>query len=310
MLLAFADVLVRGAVGLARLVGLSPLIIGLTVVAFGTSAPEFVTSLAAVRNGAPAMAAGNVIGSNIANILLVLGVAATMHPIRCTRQIIGRDGMAVLIASVIFTVVAVAAEFSRLTGSMLVLCLFVYIAITYRHERQARASASLHTLEAEEISGTPQRGWVALAMLASGIAGIAIGAELLIGGAVEIAQAFGVSDALIGLTVLAIGTSLPELATVIMASWRNHGDVALGNVLGSNIFNLLAIGGGVSVISPIAVTPEIMHFDIWVMLGTSLMLLPMMMSDHQITRREGGFLVSLYAVYLGIQIVSAGGGSA
>ena len=311
MLLVLADFLVRGAVGLARIAGLSPLIIGLTVVAFGTSAPEFVTSLAATLGGTPAMATGNIVGSNIANILLILGVAALLRPIACTRQIIGRDGVAVLVSAAIFTAIGTIGAFTPLAGVALLACLAGYIAVTYRFERAARHSAALHALEAEEIAGTPQRLWVALAMLAAGLAGIVVGAELLVNGAASIARALGVSDAVIGLTLIAIGTSLPELATVIMASWRGHGDVALGNVLGSNIFNVLAIAGGVSTISPIAMAPEIAHFDIWVMLGCSLLLLllPLMMSDRQISRREGGLLLGLYAGYLGWQVFWAVGGT-
>lgn len=305
MLLAFADFLVRGSVGLARIAGLSTLVIGLTVVAFGTSAPEFVTSLAASLEGTPAMATGNIVGSNIANILLILGVAAAMRPIACNRQIIGRDGIAVLVSASIFAAIAVMGDFTRLGGVALLGCLVAYIGVTYRFEQAARRSASLHSLEAEEIGGAPERLWVALVMLVAGLAGIVVGAELLVRGAAEIARGLGVSDAVIGLTLVAIGTSLPELATVIMASVRNHGDVALGNVLGSNIFNVLAIAGGVSVIAPIAVPPEIARFDIWVMLGASVLLLVMMFSDRLISRREGALLLALYAGYLGWQVVHA-----
>ena len=305
MLLVFADFLVRGAVGLARIAGLSPLIIGLTVVAFGTSAPEFVTALAATLNNSPGMATGNIVGSNIANILLILGVAALMRPIFCTRQIIGRDGVAVLASAAIFTALAFTNEFSRLSGVVLLACLFAYILLTYRHERAAQNGKGLHALEAEEISGAPQKIYVALALLIAGIVGIAVGADQLVSGATRIARDLGVSDTLIGLTLVAIGTSLPELATVIMASLRQHGDVALGNVLGSNIFNVLAIAGGVSVISPIAVPPEILHFDIWAMLFVSLLLLPLMISDRRISRPEGGLLISLYVLYLAVQVVTA-----
>ena len=302
-MLACADFLVRGAVGLARIAGIPPLLIGLTVVAFGTSAPEFVTALAASLNGVPAMATGNIVGSNIANILLVLGVAAVMRPIVCTREIIGRDGVALLVSAAIFTGLAMMGDFTRPGALLLLAALGCYLALTYRLERQARRSASLHTLEAEEITGLPEGPWAAMAMLAAGLFGIAFGAQLLVDGASQIARALGIPDATIGLTLLAIGTSLPELATVIVASWRNHGDVALGNVLGSNIFNVLAIAGGVSMISPIAVTPEIARFDVWVMFACSLLLLPLMLSGRQISRREGALLLILYAGYLGSQVV-------
>jgi cation:H+ antiporter len=305
MLLAFADFLVRGAVGLARIVGLSPLIIGLTVVAFGTSAPEFVTAFTATLDGAPAMATGTIVGSNIANILLILGIAAVTRPIACSRRIVGRDGMVVLLVAVVFAAIAMFGDFSRSTGLALLAGLIAYVAITYGYERRVCASASLHALETEEISRTPGRPWVALAMLAAGIAGIVVGADLLVDGAVDIARTLGVSDALIGLTLIAVGTSLPELATALMASWRNHGDVALGNVLGSNIFNVLAIAGGVSVVSPIVVPAEIVRFDIWVMLASSALLLPLMISDRRISRREGGALLFLYAAFLAWNIALA-----
>ena len=305
ILLVCADFLVRGAVGLARIAGLTPLVIGLTVVAFGTSAPEFVTALTATLSGATGMAAGNIIGSNIANVLLILGIAAMMRPIACSRQTISRDGVTVLIASTLFVLLSLFGEVSRFSGLVLIASLGGYLMLTYRHERSIRSSTALHALEAEEITSAPQRWPVAGALLFGGIVGISVGADLLVDGAVDIALAIGVSNTLIGLTLIAVGTSLPELATVIMASLRQHGDVALGNVLGSNIFNLLAIAGGVSAISPISVPREILHFDIWILLATSLLLLPMMISDRRISRREGGFLVSMYALYLLAQIAMA-----
>lgn len=305
MLLVFADFLVRGAVGLARLAGMSPLIIGLTVVAFGTSAPEFVTSLAASLGGAPAIAIGTIIGSNIANLLLILGVAAAMRPLACSRQLIGRDGVVVPGAAVLLVAIASSGEISRPAGAALFVGLAAYVALTYRYERRAPTRSSPHAAGAEGVDDTPKRGRVAGLVPAAGLAGIIVGAELLVGGAVDLARNIGVSEAVIGLTLIAVGTSLPELATAIMATWRRHGDVAIGNVLGSNIFNTLAIAGGVSVVSPIAVPAEIVRFDLWCMLASSLLVLPLMISDRSISRREGGALLALYAGYLGWQVAAA-----
>jgi len=302
LLLFAADYLVRGAVALARISGVSPLIIGLSIVAIGTSAPEFVTALAASLSGATDMAIGNVVGSNIVNILLILGIAAMIRPVNVAMKIVARDAMTVLGATALFVAIGLAGGYNRWQGAFLVFCLIAYLLITYRAERATNNEEALHAREAEDIGGVPERGWLAAVFLIGGLIGIVIGAELLVRGGLGIAEVFGVSRTVVGLTLIAVGTSLPELAIVIVASWRGHSDIALGNVLGSNTFNLLGITGGVAMIKPLDMPIEVATFDIWVLLGVTVLLLPMMITDNRFSRFEGRLLAALYIVYLVAQL--------
>ena len=302
LLLFSADYLVRGAVALARISGVSPLIIGLSIVAVGTSAPEFVTALAASLSGATDMAVGNVVGSNIVNMLLILGIAAMIRPISVGPKIIARDAMMVVGATALFVAIGVTGGFNQWQGALLLFCLIAYLYLTYRAEKRENEQETLHAREADDVGGVPKRTWVAVAFMLGGLAGIVIGAELLVTGGLGIAEAFNVSRTVVGLTLIAIGTSLPELAIVIVASWRGHSDIALGNVLGSNIFNLLGITGGVAMIVPLEMPLEIMTFDIWVLLGVTILLLPLMITENRISRMEGRLLAGLYIVYLAAQL--------
>ncbi len=220
LLLFAADYLVRGAVALARLSGVSPLIIGLTIVAVGTSAPEFVTALAASLSGASDMAIGNVVGSNIVNMLLILGIAAMIRPINVRAKVIARDAMMVVGATALFVAIGVTGGYNQWQGSLLLFCLFGYLYLTYKAERVANNQEALHAREADDVSGVPGRPWVAVVFLVGGMLGIIVGAKLLVDGGLGIAQAFDVSRTIVGLTLIAIGTSLPELAIVIVASLR------------------------------------------------------------------------------------------
>ncbi len=301
MLLLCADYVVRGAVRLAQMLGLSTLLIGLTVVAFGTSAPEFVTALTAALAATPDMALGNIVGSNIANLLLVLGIAAFVSPLVCSNRAISRDGMAMLAATVVFVVLGLLSGYGPWHGAILVALILIYILHSYRAERRASALESVHVQEAEEVADLPQSPWRAAMLVVGGIIGILVGAELLVRGGAGIARAVGISETVIGLTLVALGTSLPELATAIMASRRNHGDVAIGNILGSNIFNLLAIGGGVALITPLPMPPQILRFDIWVLLFFSLLVLLLLLGGRRLRRREGVFLIAMYVAYVAVQ---------
>ncbi|MHA1567788.1 MAG: calcium/sodium antiporter, partial [Alphaproteobacteria bacterium] len=292
----------RGAVRLARKLGLSTLLIGLTVVAFGTSAPEFVTALTAALAGAPSMAVGNIIGSNIANLLLVLGVAALARPILCTRGTIGRDAIAMLLATVIFIALAFLTGLQLWHGLILVTLLLLYIGHTYRAERRAITAEAVHVQEAEDVTGVPQSLWTAGLLLGVGLAGILIGADLLVRGGTGIARFFGLSEAVIGLTLVALGTSLPELATAVMASRRNHGDVAIGNILGSNIFNLLGIAGGVAIAAPLPVPAQILSLDIWILLVITILVLILLLSGRRLGSSAGIVLISAYAAYILFQV--------
>lgn len=301
LLLFAADYLVRGAVTLARLSGVSPLIIGLTIIAVGTSAPEFVTALSAALSGASDMAVGNVVGSNIVNMLLILGIAAMIRPINVSVKIIARDAMMVVGATALFVAFGVTGGFNQWQGALLLFCLIGYLYMTYKAEQRENNKQALHAREADDVGGVPGRPWVAFVFLAGGLAGIVIGAKLLVSGGLGIAEAFDVSRTIVGLTLIALGTSLPELAIVIVASCRGHSDIALGNVLGSNIFNLLGITGGVAMITPLGMPSEIMNFDIWVLLGVTILLLPLMITENKISRPEGRLLAGLYIVYLAAQ---------
>lgn len=292
--------MVRGAVGLARRIGLSPLVIGLSVVAIGTSAPELVTTLTATLDGAPDLALGNVIGSNLANMLLILGVAAMMRPVACSPKVIARDGSMVLAATALFVIFAMTGMFELWHGHVLLAALVIYLGWTYRAERTS-SDDSLHAREVEDVAGVPERGWLAGVFLLGGLIGTVIGAKLLVDGGVAVAESLGVSKTVIGLTLVAIGTSLPELAIVVVASMRGHSDVALGNVLGSNIFNLLGITGVVAVVTPLAVPPTLLEFDIWLLLGVTALLLPLMLTGSRLSRREGALLLLLYAGFLALQ---------
>ena len=311
LLLFSADYLVRGAVRLARRFGLSQLIIGLTVIAFGTSAPEFVTSLTAALEGTPAMAVGNVVGSNMANMLLILGVAAVLRPIRCAPQAISRDAVVTLGATALFIALAALGGLGVWHGLILLAALAGYLVWSYRAERNAVHAQrdAAHRGAAEVDEAAPGRLWVTILLLVAGLGGIVLGAELLVRGGTGVARLLGVSEAVIGLTLIALGTSLPELATVVVASSRGHGDVALGNVLGSNIFNLLGIAGGVAAITPLPVPAEIMRFDVWALLGVTALLLPLMLTGRRLSRGEGSGLLILYGGYVAIQFGAFGFGA-
>ncbi len=300
LLVGGGELLVRGAVGLASGLGVSPLVIGLTVVAFGTSAPELVVSLEAVLGGHPNIVLGNVVGSNIANILLIVGAAAALKTITISPGLVRRDGSLLLIATVGFAGVCLLGTIELFAGATMVLVLVGYTIWSFW---AARRRAPTPNPEIDEHLEAARAGiLIALGITAFGIAGVVVGASLLIDGAVEIARLAGLSEAVIGLTLIAFGTSLPELATATMAAYRGHSDLALGNALGSNLFNMLAIAGVTATVIPVPVPSEILHFDLWVMLGVTAALLVMMATDRRVSRLEGGVLVTGYVVYIAVVV--------
>ncbi len=233
LLFAGAELLVRGSVSVARRLGISPLMIGLTLVGFGTSTPELVTSLEAAFRGSLGIAVGNVVGSNIANILLILGVAALISPIVCDPQAFRRDASVVLGSAVLLAICAIPGVIGPAIGSGFLALLLAYVGLTYMHERRAGdASARLHETEAALADPSPYSLPAGLLFAIGGIAMTLGGAYLLVDGAIALAAAAGVSDTVIGLTVIAVGTSLPELSTSVVAAFRRQGDIALGNILG------------------------------------------------------------------------------
>ncbi|MCG8354776.1 MAG: calcium/sodium antiporter [Kiloniellales bacterium] len=302
LLLFGGELLLRGAVALARRFGLSKLLIGLTVVAAATSMPELVVVVATGVEGVPDVGVGNVVGSNIANVLLILGVGAIFFPVLTRPSDVLRDGFAVFVASALFVVFALAGQLVWWHGLIMLSLLIGYIGFSYGQERRRNGRAEGESLgqEDEEV-GVPTSCLAALLFLALGVAGLVVGSDLLVDGAVTIAHAAGVSDAVIGLTLVAVGTSLPELATAIVAGLRHHTEVALGNVLGSNLFNILAVLSALTFTLPFEVAAELMQVDIWIMLGVSVILLPVMATGWRIGRLEGASFLTLYACYIAWQ---------
>jgi cation:H+ antiporter len=299
------EFIVRGAVGLALLLGVSKVIVGLTIVAAGTSAPEFVVSLNAALNDSADIAMGNVVGSNIANILLILGAVAVLKPIAASRVTVVRDGGTMLLGTVLFIGLCLFGVIDRWAGALMLVVLAAIWYFTYKHDKATPSAASnLHEDEVDEVGEVPT-GW-AKPIIATliGIVGLMLGAEWLVEGGVTVARQFGVSEAVIGLTLVAFGTSLPELAASIVAAFRGHSDVALGNVFGSNLLNLLVIIGGVSLISPIPVPDQIMNSDLWIMLAVTVVLLLLAYAMRKISRITGIAFVIAYLVYI-FQLVAA-----
>ncbi|PTW50808.1 calcium/sodium antiporter [Rhodovulum kholense] len=304
-LIAGGELLVRGAVALARRFGVSPMIIGLTFVGFGTSTPELVTSLQAALTGAPDIALGNVVGSNIGNILLILGLAALVRPMRVCPAALRRDGGALALATGLAVLAMLGGALGRGSGAAGLTLLVAYLAFTiWQERRSATAAGAVYVAEADTL-GLLDRSWAALPVMALGLGLTLVGAKLLVAGAVTLAAAAGLSEAVIGLTVVAIGTSMPELVTSLMAARRGESGVAIGNVIGSNIFNLLGILGVTALVQPLAVAGRIAGFDVWVMLAATAGLIVVAWTGGRITRAEGGGLVAVYGVYLTALLLTA-----
>ncbi|MBN2739378.1 MAG: calcium/sodium antiporter [Rhodobacteraceae bacterium] len=296
LLVLAGDLLVKGAVALSLRFGIPALIVGLTVVAFGTSAPELMVSLAAVLDHAPTLALGNVVGSNIANILLVLGLPAIISAIRTDEQDMRESYVLMIGATVLFIIVAYLGPIRWPQALVLLAGLGL---ILYRQIREALAHRANRVPDDEIASVDPHTpGWRVALLLLAGLAGLPLGADLLVDGASNIASAMGVSDAVIGLTLVALGTSLPELATSITAAVKGRSDVALGNVVGSNIFNLLCIIGVAGMFGKIPVPASMLHFDFWVMLGASVILAPFIFGNRMIGRWVGVGFTLAYVIYI------------
>ena len=302
-LFASGELLLRGAVGLARIFGLSPLLIGLTVVAAATSMPELMVTVTAGLGGLTDVGVGNVIGSNIANILLILGAAAVIRPIPTHPRVVRRDAGAVLIATALFIGFGVTGPLGWIHGAVMIALLGFYIWFSYRNEVAAVSRDETPGAEADlaDLGWTPAGTGLALGTVAAGAGGLVLGSDLLVEGAVTIARAAGISESVIGLTLIAFGTSLPELATAVIAARHGHTALALGNALGSNIFNILLVLGVLVLIAPVQLAAEVLRFDIWVMAGVTVALILVMLSGWRISRLEGGLFLALYAAYIGIQ---------
>ena len=291
LLVISGDFLVRGAIELSSRLRISALLVSLTIVAFGTSAPELIVAIKATLSGAPGLAMGNVVGSNIANILLVLGLPILLVRLQNDIADTRRSFVFMIFASVLFVFLGMSGSFSWVYGVVLLSLLIFILADSFRQGRK--------NVENYENKSGKLKSWSSIIFfLLLGILGLPLGADILVKNASLLAHDYGISDATIGLTLVAIGTSLPELATTFVAVMRKKADVVLGNLIGSNIFNLLAIIGITSLISPVPVDPTFISFDFWVMLGASFIITPFIFLNIQFNRFSGFIFTMLYGSYL------------
>ena len=295
VLLVFAgDALVRGSVNLSLRLGIPPLIVGLTVVAFGTSAPELLVSVQAILDDAPGIALGNVVGSNIANILLVLGIPAIITTIHSSTLGVSRGFITMLAATALFIGLCFLGPITWWHAAILLAGLVLMITDNIHSARAHRNAAQDEELEGADPSAP---WWKIIGFLVIGIIGLPLGADFLVTGAADIARVYGISETVIGLTLVAVGTSLPELATSVIAAFKKQADVAMGNVIGSNIFNLLGIIGVAGFVGPIPVPDSMLHSDLWVMAAASLLLIPFILMRFNITRTVGIIFCATYVAY-------------
>lgn len=309
LLVAGGELLVRGAVQVAARLGVSPLAIGLTLVGFGTSTPELVTSVQAALSGSPGIAYGNIVGSNIANILLILGISALLTPILVTSNALRRDSAVMIGVAVLFAAIAAIVPLGRGVGAVFVAGLAGYVWLAFRQER-ARNGASHgavyeKSIAAQEVdpalvpAAAPKRPVAFSLLLAvAGLGLVVLGGHFLVGGAVGLARSVGIAETVIGLTIVAVGTSMPEFVTSVMAALRKEPGVAFGNIVGSNIYNILGIGGATALIAPTNVPAEIVRFDNLVMIVTSALLVAFAYTGMRLSRWEGGLFVAAYVGYL------------
>ncbi len=302
LLFVAGDLVVRGATCLARDIGVSELLVGLVVIAFGTSSPELVVSMRAVFAETPDIAVGNVIGSNIANILLVLGVGAMIHPIAMRHNVVWRDGVVMLAATIFLLWLSrqPGGTITQTAGLVLVGGLVLYILYSYFTERRKPEPSPGILNRGKLVQNRPGRLLRHSLYLLAGLAGLLLGANALLYGAEFIARDAGVSEATIGVTLVAFGTSVPELAAVSIAAMRGHPQLALGSVVGSNIFNILAVLGITALFHPIAIAREFGVYDLFVVLGVAVVFLAFLIEGRKLNRIEGAIMFLAYLVYIGL----------
>lgn len=297
VLIYSGDLLVKGAVGIALKLNITPLIVGLTVVSFGTSAPELFASIKAANMGNPGIAIGNVVGSNIANLALVLGITAMIFPVVVSRKILKQDWLVMIYATVLFALLAWDKELTTSDGIIFIVSLIGYLGYLYFANKKSQNE--------EEIEGAEAKSKTFLMLfllLIGGFIGLYFGSEWFLKGAIAIAEENNIDDYIIGVTVVAFGTSVPELATSAIAAYRKQSDISIGNLIGSNIFNIFAVLGITSMIKPLPIPNELLDNNIFWMLGVALILFPMIYFNKSINRWNGFLLFTLYVSYIGILI--------
>lgn len=303
LLVAGAEILVKGASRIATTLGLSPLVIGLTIVAYGTSAPEMAVSIQASLNGQADISLGNVVGSNIFNVLLILGLSAVVTPLIVAKQLVRLDVPIMVGVSALLLMFGMDGTISRVDGIILAIGSVIYTVFLIYQGREEEVEEDL-----EESSKPAIQRWLTnIGFIGGGLALLVLGSHWLVSGAIAIARAIGLSELVIGLTIIAAGTSLPELATSIVASMRGKRDIAVGNVVGSNIFNILAVLGFSAIVSPdgVTVAAAAIRFDIPVMVTVAIACLPIFFSGNIITRWEGFLLLAYYAAYTAYLVLAS-----
>lgn len=305
LLVIGGELLVKGSSQLGAAIGISRLVVGLTIVAFGTSSPELAVSVISALQGISDLAVSNVVGSNIFNVLLILGLCATLRPLQISTQIVRLEVPLMVAASVLLLLVGLDGTLSRLDGAILLSALIAYVIFTIvqsrKSEKALKKTESSPSSPSSSLSLHPNPTIPALTgMVAGGLFLLVLGARLLVNGAVSIAQGLGISEAVIGLTIVAAGTSMPEVASSVVATIRKEREIAVGNVVGSNLFNILGVLGACSLISPmgLSVSPSILSFDIPVMLAVAFACMPIFFSGHRISRWEGALFLGYYAAYI------------
>jgi cation:H+ antiporter len=313
LLLAGAEAFVRGASRIAAVAGIPPLVVGLTVVSFGTSSPEIAVSLQSALTGSAELALGNVVGSNICNVLLVLGLSAAMAPLVVAHQLVRLDVPVLIGVSVLVAALGYDGSIARVEGLLLLAGALGYTAFLVAQTRRAGPAAvelAPHALPA--AAGKARAMAVNLVLVAGGLALLVLGSRWLVSAAVSAAQLLGVSELVIGLTVIALGTSLPEVATSVIAMVKGESDIAVGNVVGSNIFNLLLVLGTSAAVAPggIPVAPAVLRFDFPVMIAVAIACLPIFFTGHRIDRWEGFLFLGYYAAYAAYLVLASSGHAA
>ncbi len=298
-----ADLLVSGAVSLANRLGISPLVIGLTIVAMGTSAPEVAASIAATLRGTGDIAIGNVYGSNIANLALVGGLCAMIRPISVRLSVVKREMPVMIIVALLLLPVLYNLVISRPEGIVLLVIFFAMIIFTVlQARRQVKTKPEVEMELSDEIEVVkkvrPKALWLSIVLIAAGLAGLAVGADITLRGAVVIGAKAGLSEAVIGMTIVALGTSLPELATCLTAAFKGQDDISIGNLVGSNIFNTLLVTGTAGVIGPLSITSRLVGTDYWIMVAVSIMFMIMALIGKKISRTDGAILFCVYIGYI------------
>lgn len=296
-LLMGGDLLVRGALGLARETNIPPMVVGLTVVAMGTSAPELMVSAFSALSGYPGIAIGNVVGSNIANVLLVIGVPVLIHPIVCNQAGLSKQTGLMIAVSVFFILLCVFQPITFWSGAVLVAVLIGFLISATRGSTLVPGLDDAEE-ELERVLGLPSSSPMIALFIVLGIIALPLGADLIVEGGIGLAASWGISESVIGLSLIAIGTSLPELSTTVIAALHKNSDVAIGNVIGSNLFNILAILGITAMMVDIPVDPSFLRFDLWVMLGASVVLWLFVLFKARIGKLAGCIFLASYASYL------------